>query len=162
MSPLNINSWHGSTKLNTMTFVLFTFTINPHSTQNCWSASNYCCNLTSDSGIKMRSSAKNNNHMCTSTKAGASHSLLSKRPFRTSKYSPNNRGFKRQPCFTPYWHMKLEVTSSLRWLMHIVSLVYIACKHRKKRPSTLRLANTFHSTSCDIISNVFLKSTKQQ
>ncbi len=91
-----------------------------------------------------------------------SHSLLSKRPFRASKYSPNNRGLKGQPYFTPCWHLKLEVIPSLGWLMHTVSLAYIVYKHRKKRPSTPRLANTCHNTSCDIVLNAFFKSTKQQ
>jgi hypothetical protein len=54
------------------------------------------------------------------------------------------------------------VTPSLGWLMHTVSLAYIACRHCKKRPSTLRLTNTCHNTSRGTISNAFLKSTKQQ
>jgi hypothetical protein len=110
-SPLNTNCWHGSTKLNNMTFVFSTFTINPHSAQNYWSVSNYCYSPTSDSDVKTRSSTKNNNHMCTSAKAGASHSPPSKCPSKASKYNPNNRGLRRQPCFTPYWHLKLEVKS---------------------------------------------------
>ncbi len=161
-SPSNINSWHGSTELNTMTFVFFMFIISPHSTHNCWSASNCCCSPTSDSDMKARSSAKNNSHTCTSTRAGASHSLPSKCPFKASKYSPNNRGLKGQPYFTPCWHLKLKVTPSLGWLMHMVSLAYIACKHRKKRPSTPKPSNTCHNTSRDIILNAFLKSTKEQ
>ncbi len=92
MSPSNKNSWHGSTKLNTMTFIFFTFTINARSAQNYYIASNYYCSPIFDSDIKARSSAKSNSHTCMSTKADASHSLLSKRPFRASKYSPNNRG----------------------------------------------------------------------
>jgi hypothetical protein len=58
--------------------------------------------------------------------------------------------------------LKLEVTPSLGWLMRTISLAYIACKHRKKHPSTSRLANTYHSTSCGIVLNTFFKSTKQQ
>ncbi len=161
-SPSNTNFWHGSIELNTMIFVFFTFTISPHSTQNCWSAFNYCCNPTSDFDVKVKSSTKNNNHTCTSTKAGTSHSLSSKRPSRASKYSPNNRGLRGQPCFTPCWHLKLEVTPSFGWLMRMVSLAYIACRHHKKCPSTPRLANTYHNTSHGTISNTFLKSTKQQ
>jgi hypothetical protein len=57
-SPSNTHSWHGSTKLNTMTFVFFTFTISPHSTQNCWSMSNCCYNSTSDSNVRMMSFVK--------------------------------------------------------------------------------------------------------
>jgi hypothetical protein len=90
------------------------------------------------------------------------HSLSSKRPFKASKYSPNSRGLKGQPCFIPCWHLKLEVTFLLGWLMCMVSLAYIACKHCKKRPSTPRPTNTYHNTSCNIVSNAFLKSTKQQ
>jgi len=161
-SPSNINSWYGSIKLNTMTFVFFMFTISPCSTQNCWSASNCCCNPTFDSDVRARSFAKTNNHTCTSAKAGASHSLPSKRPSRASKYSPNRRGLRGQPYFTHCWHLKLEVTFSLGWLMCMVSLTYIACKHRKKHPSTLRPTNTCHSTSCGTILNTFLKSTKQK
>jgi hypothetical protein len=41
-----------------MTFVFFMLTINPHSTQNCWSAFNCCCSPTFDSNVKVRSSAK--------------------------------------------------------------------------------------------------------
>ncbi len=100
-SPLNINSLHESAKLNTMTFVFFTFTVSPHSAQNCWSTSNCCWNPTSDSNVRARSFSKSNNHTCTFAKAGASHSLLSKHPSRASKYSPNSRGLKRQPYFTP-------------------------------------------------------------
>ncbi len=58
MSPSNTNSWHGLVELNTMTFVFFMLTINPHSTQNCWSAFNCCCSPTFDSNVKVRSSAK--------------------------------------------------------------------------------------------------------
>jgi hypothetical protein len=159
-SPSNTNFWHGLVELNTMTFVFFTFTISPRSTQNCWSAFNCCYSPTSDSDIRTRSSTKRNSHMCMSTKADALHSLPSKWPFRASKYSPNNKGLKGQTCFTPCWHLKLEVTPSLGWLMHTVSLAYIACRHRKKRPSTLKQANTCQSTSCGTISNAFLKSTK--
>ncbi len=134
MSPLNINSWHGLTELNTMTFVFFTFIVNPHSSQNCWSPSNCYCSPTSDFNIKARSSTKSNSHMCTFGKAGASHSLPSKRPSKASKYSPNKKGLRGQPCFTPCWHLKLEVTPSLGWLIHIISLAYITCRHRKKIP----------------------------
>ncbi len=161
-SPSNINSWHGSAELNTMTFVFFTFNVNRRLAQNCWNAFNYRYSPTSDSNVKTKSSAKSNNHTCTSTRVGASHSLLSKRPSRASKYSPNRRGLKKQPCFTPCWHLKLEVTPSLGWLMHTVSLAYIACRHRKKCPSTPRLANICHNTSRGTISNAFLKSTKQK
>jgi hypothetical protein len=159
-SPLNTNSWHGSAKLNTMTFVFFTFIVNPHLAQNCLSAFNYCCSPTFDSGIMARSFAKNNSHTCTSTRAGAWHYLLSKCPSKVSKYNPKSRGLKGQPCFTSCWHLKLEVTSSFGWLMHTVSFAYIACKHCKKRPSTPRPTNTYQSISCGTISNAFLKSTK--
>jgi len=101
MSPSNTNSWHGSAKLNTMTFCFFTFTVSPHSTYNCWSTSNYCCSPTFDFNVRARSSAKNNNHTSTSTRASASHSLLSKHPSKASKYSLNNRGLRGQPYFTP-------------------------------------------------------------
>jgi len=145
-----------------MTFVFFTFIVSPRSAQNCWSASNCCCSPTSNSDVKARSSAKSNNHTCTFAKVGASHYLPFKRPSRASKYSPNNRGLRGQPCFTPYWHLKLEVTPSLGWLMRMVSLAYITCRHRKKRPFTPRLANTCHNASRGTISNAFFKSTKQQ
>jgi len=161
-SPSNTNSWHGLIELNTMTFVFFTFTVNPRSTHNCWSVSNYCCSPTSDSNIKARSSIKSNSHTCTLAKTGASHFLSSKCPSRASKYSPNSRGLRGQLCFTPYWDLKLEVTPSLGWLMCTVSLAHITYKYRKKRPSTSRLANTCYNISCDTISNAFLKSTKQQ
>ncbi len=68
MSPSNTNSWHRSTELNTMTFVFFTFIVNSRLAQNCWSASNCCCSLTSDSGVRARSSAKSNSHTCTSAR----------------------------------------------------------------------------------------------
>jgi len=145
-----------------MTFDFFMFTVSPRLAQNCWSVSNCCCSPTSDSDVKARSSAKSNNHMCTSTKVGASHFLLSKRPSRASKYSPNNRGLRGQPCFTPCWHLKLKVTPSLGWLIRMVSLAYIACRQRKKRPFTPRPANTCHNASRDTVSNAFFKSTKQQ
>jgi hypothetical protein len=122
--------------LNTMTFVFFTFTVSPRSTQNCWSVFNYCYSPIFDFDVSVKSSTKSNSHTCTSIKAGALHFLPSKRPSRASKYSPNNRGLKGQPCFTPCWHLKLEVTPSLGWLMHMVSLAYIAYRHRKKCPST--------------------------
>jgi len=144
MSPSNTNFWHGSTELNTMTFVFFTFIVSPHLAQNYWSASNCCCNPTFNSDVRTRSSPKSNNHTCTFVKVGASHSLSSKRPSRASKYSPNNRGLRGQPCFTPCWHLKLEVTPSLGWLMRMVFLAYIACRHRKKCPFTPRPANTYH------------------
>ncbi len=161
-SPLNTNSWHGLAELNTMTFVFFRFIVSPRLAHNCWSVFNCCCSPTFDSDVKARSFAKSNNYTCTSIRAGASHFLLSKRSFTTSKYSPNNKGLKKQPCFTPYWHLKLEVTPSLGWFMRTVSFAYIAYKHCKKRPSTSRPANTYQSTSCDTISNAFLKSIKQQ
>jgi hypothetical protein len=113
-----------------------------------------------DSNIKVRSSIKNNSHTCMSMKAGASHSLSSKCPSKASKYSPNSRRLRGQPCFTPCWHLKLEVTPSLGWLMHMVSLAYITYKHRKKHPSNPRPVNTCHNTSHRIILNAFLKSTK--
>jgi hypothetical protein len=91
MSPSNTNFWHGSTKLNTMTFVFFTFIENPRSAQNCWSAFNCYYTPTFDSDVRARSSAKNNNHMCTSTRPSASHFLPSKHLSKASKYSPNNR-----------------------------------------------------------------------
>ncbi len=92
MSPSNINFWHGSTELNTMTFVFFRFTVSLCSAQNCWSASNYYYSPTSNFNVKVKSFAKSNSHTCTSARAGASHFLLSKRPFKASKYSPNNKG----------------------------------------------------------------------
>ncbi len=118
-SPLNTNSWHGSTKLNTMIFVFFAFIVSPRSTQNYWSASNYCCNPTFDFDVRARSFAKSNSHMCMFTKVGPLHSLPSKRPFRASKYNPNNKGLTGQPYFTHCYHLKLEVTPSLGWLMHM-------------------------------------------
>ncbi len=142
-----------------MTFVFFTFILSPRSTQNCWSTFNYCCSPTSNSNVRARSSAKSNSHTCTFARADASHFLSSKCLPRASKYNPNSRGLRGQPCFTPYWHLKLEVTPSFGWLMRTVSLAYIACMHR---PSTLRLANTCHNTSRNTISNAFLRSTKQQ
>jgi hypothetical protein len=159
-SPSNKISWHGLVKLNTMTFVFFMFIVNPSSTQNYHSVSNCCGNPTFDSNIRARSSTKSNSHTCKFAKAGASHFLLSKCPSRASKYSPNNKGLKEQPYFTPCWHLKLEVTPSLKWLMDMVSLTYIACKHCKKHAFTPRPANTCHNTSCGILSNAFLKSTK--
>ncbi len=161
-SPSNTNSWHGSTELNTMIFIFFTFTISSHSTQNYSNTSNCCYSPTSNSNVRVRSSAKSNSHMCTFARANASHSLPSKRPFKAFKYSPNSRGLRGQPCFTPCWHLKLEVTPSLGWLMRIISLAYITYRHRKKRPSTLSLVDACHITSCGTISNAFLKSTKQQ
>jgi hypothetical protein len=122
--------------LNTMTFVFFTFTISPHLAQNCWSVPNYYCNPTFDSDIRARSSTKSNSHMCKFVMVGASHFLSSKHPSRASKYSPNSKGLRGQLCFTPCWHLKLEVTPSLGWLMHMVSLAYIAYRHCKKCPST--------------------------
>ncbi len=127
VSPSNINSWHGSTKLNTMTFFFFTFTLSPRSAQNCWNVFNCYYSPTFDYDIRSRSFTKSNNHTCKSVRTGASRSLLSKHLFRASKYSPNSKGLRRQPCFTPYWHLKLKVTPSLGWLMHTVSLV--VCKH---------------------------------
>jgi len=127
MSPSNTNFWHGSTELNTMTFVFFTFTVSPHSAENCWSVYNFYCSPTSNSDVRARSSAKSNNHTCTYAKVNASHSLPSKRPSKAFKYSPNNRGLRGQPYFTPCWHLKLEVTPSLGWLMRMVSLAYITC-----------------------------------
>ncbi len=140
-------------------FCFFMFTISPRLAQNCWSAFNCCYSPTSNSDIIARSSAKSNSHMCMFAKASGSHSL-SKRPSRASKYSLNNRGLRGQPYFTPCWHLKLEVTPLLRWLMRMVSLAYITFRHCKKRFSTLRPANTYHSTSRSTISNVFLKFTK--
>jgi hypothetical protein len=46
--------------------------------------------------------------------------VLCKRLSRASKYSPNNRGLRGQPCFTLCWHLKLDVTPSLGWLMRTV------------------------------------------
>jgi hypothetical protein len=109
VSPLNTNSWHGSKELKTMAFVFFTFMMSPHLTHNCWSMSNYYYNPTSDSNVRTRSSTKNSIHMCMSARANASHSLLSKRPSKASKYNLNSRGLRGQPCFTPCWHLKLEV-----------------------------------------------------
>jgi hypothetical protein len=146
-SPSNINSWHGSIELNTMTFVFFTFIVSPSSAQNCWSVFNYYYSPTSDSDVKMRSSTKSNIDAYTSARVGASHFLSSKCPFRASKYSPNNKGLRGQPYFTPCWHLKLEVTPSLGWLVHMVSLAYITSTHHKKRPSTPRPTNTDHNIS---------------
>jgi hypothetical protein len=123
---------------------------------------NYCCSATSNSDVRAWSFTKSNSHTCTSARVDASHSLPSKCPSRASKYNPNSRGLKGQPCFTPYWHLKLEVTPSLGWLMHTVPLAYITYRHYKKGPSTLRPTNTCHNTSRGTISNVFLKFTKQQ
>jgi len=145
-----------------MILFFFMFIVSPCLAQNYWSVFNCCCSPTFDSDVKARSSAKNNNHTRTSARANASHSLSSKHPSRASKYNPNNRGLKRQPCFTPRLHLKLEVRPSLGWLMHTLSLAYNTCKHCKKRPSTPRLTNTYHITSHGTISNGFLKSTKQQ
>jgi hypothetical protein len=88
-------------KIECHDFCFFTFIVSPSSTQNCWNVSNYCCSPTSDFDIKARSSAKSNSHTCTSVRAGASHFLPSKRPSRASKYSPNKRRLRGQPCFTP-------------------------------------------------------------
>jgi hypothetical protein len=145
-----------------MTFVIFMFIVSPRLAQNCWNVFNCYCSPTSDSDIRSRSTTKSNNHTCTFTRASALHSLPSKHPSKASKYSPNSRGLRGQPCFTPCWHMKLEVTPSLKWLMCTVSLTYITYRHHKKHPSTPRLANTCHSTSRSIVSNIFLKFTKQQ
>jgi hypothetical protein len=128
----------------------------------CCSVSNCYCNPTFDSNIRARSYAKNSSHMCMFARASASHFLPSKHPSRASKYNLNSKGLRGQPCFTPCWHLKLKMTPSFRWLMHTVSLTYIACRHRKKHPSTPRLANTCHNTSHNTISNAFSKSTKQQ
>jgi hypothetical protein len=137
----------------------FKFTVSPHLAQNCWNMYNYCCSPTSDFDVRVRSFAKNNNHTCKSVKDGASHFLSSKHPSKASKYSPDSKGLKGQPCFTPCWHLKFEVTPLLGWLMHTA---YIAYSHCKKHPSTSRPTNTYHNTSCGTISNAFLKSTKQQ
>jgi hypothetical protein len=75
VSPSNTNSWHGLAKLNTMTFVFFIFTVNPRSTQNCWSAFNYCYSPISNSDVRTRSSTKISNHTCTSARVSAPHSL---------------------------------------------------------------------------------------
>jgi hypothetical protein len=101
MSSLNTNSWHGSAKLNTMTFIFFMFIVNPRSVQNSWNVFNYCCSPNSNSNVRTRSSAKSNNHTCMFAKAGALHSLPYKCPSKTSKYNPNSRGLRGQPCFTP-------------------------------------------------------------
>ncbi len=144
-----------------MTFIFSMFTISPRSTQNYLSMFNCCCSATSNSDIRTRLSAKSNSHTCTFTR-GASHSLPSKCPSRVSKYNPNNRGLRGQPCFTSCWHLKLEVTPSLECLMHTISLAYITYRHRKKHPCTSGPANTCHNTSCGTILNAFLKSMKQQ
>ncbi len=157
----NTNSQHGLVEQNTMIFVFFMFTISSRSTQNCWSMFNCCYNLIFNFDIKTTSLAKSNSHTCKFAKAGASHFVLCKCPSEASKYSPNNRGLRRQPCFTFCWHLKLEVTPLFGWLMRTVSQACIAYMHCKKRPSTLRPTNTCHSISRDIISNAFLKSTKQ-
>jgi hypothetical protein len=135
------------------------FIVSSCSAQNCYNVSNYYYNPTSDFDIRAKSSAKSSSHTCMSTRANASHFLPSKRPSKASKFSPNTRGLRGQPFFTPYWHLKLEVTPSLGWLMHTVSLAYIAYMHRKKHPSTPRPTNTCHNTSQSIVSNAFLKST---
>ncbi len=145
-----------------MAFVFSTFTMNPRLVHNCWSLSNCYCSHISNSDVRTRLSTKSYIHMCTSAKVDASHSLPSKRPSKASKYNPNNKGLRRKPCFTPCWHLKLEVTPSLGWLLRTVSLAYIACRHCKKRPSIPRPANICHNTSSDTILNAFLKSTKQQ
>ncbi len=143
-------------------FCFFMFIVSPRLAQNCWSVCNCCCSPTSDFDVKVRSFTKNNSHTCTYVRASASHSLSSKHPSMASKYNPNSKGLRRQPYFTHCWHLKLEVTPWFGWLMHMMSLAYIACRHCKKCPSTSRPANTCHSTSHDTISNAFLKSTKQQ
>jgi hypothetical protein len=148
-SPLNTNFWHGSIKLNTMTFVFVTFMVSPRSMQNCWNTSNYCWNPTSAFDVRTRSSAKHNSHTCTSAKANALHFVPSKRLSRASKYSPNSWGLREQPYFTPCWHLKLEVIPSLGWLMRLVALAYIACRHCKKCPlpqGQPTLAITLHAT----------------
>jgi hypothetical protein len=88
-------------KIERHDFCFFTFIVSLSSTQNCWNVSNYCCSPTFDFDIRARSSAKSNSHTCTSVRAGALHFLLSKRPSRASKYSPNKRGLRGRPCFTP-------------------------------------------------------------
>ncbi len=143
-----------------MTFVFLTFIVSSRSTQNCWSAFNYCCSPTSNFDIRVKSSAKSNSHTCTFVKANASHFLPSKRSSKASKYSPNNRGLRRQPCFTPCWQLKLEVTPSFRWLMCTVSLAYIACRRCNKHPSTSRPTNTCHSTSHGTVLNAFFEVHK--
>jgi hypothetical protein len=70
--PLNTNSWHGSTELNTMTFIFFTFIMSPRLAQNYWSASNCYYSPTSNSDVKTRSSTKSNCHTCT----GPVHHIL--------------------------------------------------------------------------------------
>ncbi len=92
-SPSNKNSWHGLAKLNTMTLVFFTFIISPHSAQHCWSAFNCCWSPTFDSDVKARFFTKNNSHMCTCVKVGASHFLLSKCPSRNPNIAQIVRGW---------------------------------------------------------------------
>jgi hypothetical protein len=117
MSPSNTNSWHGSTKLNTMIFVFFTFTISPCLAQNYWSAFNYRCSPTFDFDVRTRSFPKSNSHTCMSARAGASYFLPSKRPFRASKYSPNSMGLRGQLCFTPL--LALEARGdTLAWVVN--------------------------------------------
>ncbi len=162
VSPSNTNFLAWVNKIEHHDFFFFTFIVSPRSGQNHWSMFNYCYSPTSNYDVKVISFVKNNNHTCKFAIADASHSLSSKRPSKASKYSPNNMGLRRQPYFTPYWHLKLEVTPSLGWLMRTVSSTYITYMHHKKHPSTLRPSNTCHNTSCDTISNVFFKSTEQQ
>jgi len=121
--------------------------------------SNYCYNPTSNPNIRTKSYAKSNSYMCKFTKASASHFLLCKHPSKASKYSPKQQGVKK----TTLLHtLKLKVTPLLGWLMRTVSLAYIVCKHCKKCPSTSKPTNTCHNISRGIVSNAFLKSTKQQ
>jgi hypothetical protein len=57
-----------------MAFFFPIFTMNPRTTQNCWSTSNFSCSPTFDSDIGIRSSAKNNNS--TWRRLGLVHHIL--------------------------------------------------------------------------------------
>ncbi len=78
---------------------------------------------TSDSDVKVKSFTKNNSHTCKFVRSSALHSLPSKRPSKASKYSPNSRGLRGQPCFTPCWHLKLEDTFA--WMVDAYDILGI-------------------------------------
>jgi len=161
-SPLNTNSWHGSAELNIMTFVFFTFNVSPRLAQNYWSTSNCYCSPTSDSDIKARSSTKSNNHTCTSTRASASHSLPSKRLFRASKCSPNNRGAKKATLLHTLLAFEAK-GDTFAWVVDAYGILGIHRLQASQEASlSPRPANTCHNTSRNTVSNTFLKSTKQQ
>ncbi len=157
----NTNSWHGSAELNTMIFVFFTFTV-VHVQHKITGTCLIVVVIPPLTSTSERGHLQKNNSQRASLLrlVHRSHFLPSKRPSKASIYSPNSKGLREQPCFTPCWNLKLEVTPSLGCLMHTVSLAYIACKHRKKCPSTPKPANTCHNTSHGTVLNAFLKSTK--